>query len=108
MLLKDLYSKWDDKNKSEAEINTENDVGAKSVIKPVDGVETKTEGKSIVFSLGDTKGENAAKAAKEGEQTLPDDLLPNLTPAKGTDSGSHEKGGEHLAAYSGENLLSSS
>jgi len=38
MLLKDLYSKWDDTGNSE-------DVGAKSAVKHVDGVETKADGK---------------------------------------------------------------
>ena len=107
ILPKDLYSKWDDRDNSEAETNTEHDAGAESAVKLVDGVETKVEGKSIVFSPGDTKGKKAAEPAKEGEQTLPDDLFPNPTPAKDTDSGSQDKGGEHLAADSGETLLSS-
>ena len=64
MLPKDLYSKWDDRDKSEAEINTENDAGAEIAVKPVGGVETKAEGKSILFGPGDTKGENAAETAK--------------------------------------------
>jgi len=98
MLPKDLYFKWDDRDNSEAETNTEYDAGAESAVKPVDGVETKAEWKSIVFGPGDTKGKKAAEAAKELEQTLPDDLFPNPTPAKDTDSGSQDKGGEHLAA----------
>ena len=76
-------------------------------MKPVDGGETKAEGKSIAFGLGDTKGKKAAETAKEGEQTLPDDLFPNTTPAKDTDSGSQNKGGEYLAANSGGTRLSS-
>ncbi|KAL2040404.1 hypothetical protein N7G274_006847 [Stereocaulon virgatum] len=67
MLPKDLYSKWDDRDKSEAEINTENDAVAKIAVKPVDGVETKAKRKSILLGPGDTKGENAAEAAKEKE-----------------------------------------
>ncbi len=106
MLPKDLYSKWDDRDNSEAETNTEHDAGGESAVKPVDGVETKAEGKSIGFGPGDTKGKKAAEAAKEGEQTLPDDLFPSPTPAKDTDSGSQDKG-EHLAAVSGETLLNS-
>ena len=102
MLPKDLYSKWDDRDKYEAEINTEKDAGAESAVKPVNGVEAKAEGKSIVFGPGDTKGENAAEAAKEGDQTLPDDLFPDPTPVKDTDLGSQNKGREHLAADSGE------
>ncbi len=43
----------------------------------------------------------AAEAAKEGEQTLHDDLFPSPTPAKATDSGLQDEGGEHLAADSG-------
>ena len=97
MLPKDLYSKWDDTNSSEAETKTEHGAGAESAVKPVDGVETKVEGKSIVFGPGDTKGKKAAEAAKKGEQTLSDDLFPNPTLTKGTDSGSQDKG-EHLAA----------
>ena len=94
ILPKDLYSKWDDRDNSKAETNTGHDAGAESAAKLVDGVETKAEGKSIVFSPGDTKGKKAAEPAKEGEQTLPDDLLPKPTPAKDTDSGSQDKGGE--------------
>ncbi|KAL2044112.1 hypothetical protein ABVK25_012458 [Lepraria finkii] len=108
MLPKDLYSKWDDRDNSEVETNAAHNAGAESTVKPVDGVETKAEGKSIAFSPGDTKGKKAAEPAKEGEQTLPDDLFPNPTPAKDTDSDSQDKGGEHLAADSGETLLSSS
>ena len=107
MLPKDLYSKWDDRDKSEAEINTEHDAGAEIAIKPIDEAETKVEGKSIVFDPGDTKGKKAAEAAKKGKQTLPDDLFPNPTPAKDTDSGSQDKG-EHLAADLGKILLISS
>ncbi|KAL9098975.1 MAG: hypothetical protein Q9163_005458 [Psora crenata] len=103
MLPKDLYSKWDDRDKSEEEINTGHDTVAESAVKPVDGVETKAEGKSIVLSPGDTKGKKAAEAVK-----LPDDMFPNPTPAKDTDSGSQDKGEKHLAADSGETLLSSS
>ncbi|MCJ1241821.1 hypothetical protein MMC14_009827 [Varicellaria rhodocarpa] len=62
MLPKDLYSKWDGRDNSEAETSTDHDLGAESAVKPVDGVETKAEGKSIVFGLGDTKGK-AAEAA---------------------------------------------
>lgn len=68
MLPEDLYSKWDNRNDSEAEINSEHDAGAKSAVKPVDAVETKTEEKSIVSSPGDTKRKKAAEAVKEGSQ----------------------------------------
>ena len=108
MLPKDLYSKWDDRDKSEAGINTEHDADAESAVKPVDRVETKAEERGIAFNPGDTKGKKAAEAAKEGEQALPDDLFPSPTPAKDTDSGLQDKGGEHLPADSGETLLSSS
>ncbi len=104
MLPMDLYSKWDDRDNSEAKTNTEHDAGAESAAKPVDGVETKAERDSIVFGSGDTKGKKAAEVAKEGEQTLPDDLFPNPTPAKDTNSSSQDKGGEHLAADSGATL----
>lgn len=88
-LPKDLYSKWDGNDKSEVETKTEHDTGAESAAKPVDGVETKA---------GDSKGKKAAEAAKEGKQTLPDDLFMNRTPGKDTDLVSQDKGGEHLAA----------
>jgi len=58
MLPKDLYSKWDDRDNSEAEANTDHDAGAESAVKPVDGVETKADGNSIVFGPGDTKAEH--------------------------------------------------
>lgn len=105
ILPKNLYSKWDDRDNSKAETNTEYNAGGKSTIKPIDGVETKAEGKNIRFVPGDTKGKKAAEVAKKGEQTLPNDLFPNPTPAKDTDSGSQDKGGEYLAANSGETLL---
>ena len=105
---KDLRSKWDDRDKSEAETNMEHDAGAESTVKPVDGVETKAEGKKIVFGPGDTKCKKAAEAAKEGEQTLPDDLFLNPTPAKDTDSRSQDEGGDHLAADTGEIVFNSS
>jgi len=91
MLPEDLYSKWDDGNKSEAEINTEHDAGAGSAVKSVDAVTTKEEGKSIVLSPGDTKGKEAAKTAKDGEQRSPDDMIPNPTPAKDTASDSEDR-----------------
>jgi hypothetical protein len=53
MLPKDLYSKWDDKGKSE-------DAGAESTETPVDGVETKEGGKSI-----EAKGKNASVAPSQ-------------------------------------------
>lgn len=62
MLPKDLYSKWDDKDNSEAETNTDHDAGAESAVKPVDRVETKADGKSIVFGPGDTKGKRESAA----------------------------------------------
>ena len=58
MLPKDLYSKWDDRDNSEAEANTDRDAGAESAVKPVDGVETKADGTSIVPGLGDTKAKH--------------------------------------------------
>lgn len=48
MLPEDLYSKWDNKKDSEAEINPEHDAGVKSAVKPADEVETETVKKSIV------------------------------------------------------------
>ena len=58
MLPKDLYSKWDDRNDSEAEANTDHDAGAESAVKPVDGTETEADGKSIAFGPGDTKAKH--------------------------------------------------
>ena len=55
MLPKDLYSKWDDRDNSEGETNTDHDAGAESAVKPVDGVETKADGKS-------TKGKHESAA----------------------------------------------
>lgn len=83
MLPKDLYSKWNDRDDSKAESNTEHDAGAESAIKIVEGGATKAEEKeSIVSGPEDTKGKKAAKAAQGGEQTLPDDLFQKSTPAK--------------------------
>ena len=59
MLPKDLYSKWGNRDNSEAETNTDHDAGAESAVKPVDGVEIKAEGKSIIFGPEDTKGKKA-------------------------------------------------
>lgn len=66
MLPEDLYSKWDNKKESEAEINSEHEAGVKSAIKAVDEVETETEKKSIVSSPGDTKRKKAAETVNEG------------------------------------------
>lgn len=107
MLPKDLYSKWDDGDKSATKTNRGRETDVESHIEPVKGVKTKAEGKGIVFRPGDTKGKKAAKAAKE-EQPLPDDPVPNLTPAKDKDAGSQDEGGEHLAADAGGTSLSSS
>ncbi|KAL8751377.1 MAG: hypothetical protein Q9199_006460 [Rusavskia elegans] len=106
MLPKDLYSKWDKRDDSEAETITEHNAGAESAVKPAGGVETKAEGKLIVHGPGETKGKEAAAAVKEGEQTLPEELFPNPTLAKDTDSGSRDKVGERLAAELGEASLS--
>jgi len=67
ILLKDLYSKWDDRDNSKTEINTEYNVGGKSTIKPIDGVETKAEGKNIEFILENTKGKKIIEVVKERE-----------------------------------------
>jgi hypothetical protein len=58
MLPKDLYSKWDNKDNLETEANTDRVAGAESAVKPVDRVETKADGKSIVFGLRDTKAKH--------------------------------------------------
>ena len=58
--------------RSQVDRQYDHDAGAESSVKPVDGVETKAEDKSIVFGSGDTKSKKAAEAAKEGEQTLPE------------------------------------
>jgi hypothetical protein len=50
------------KDNSEAETNTDHDAGAESAVKPVDAVETKADGKSIVFGPGDTKGKHESVA----------------------------------------------
>lgn len=69
MLPEDLYSKWDDKEDSEAETSS---IHAESSIKPVDGVETdNTERESAVLGRGDTKGKKPAVAVKGGEPSLP-------------------------------------
>ena len=44
MLPKDLYLKWDDSDDFDI---TEDDAGAESAVKPVDGVETKVGGESL-------------------------------------------------------------
>ena len=62
MLSKVEFFKWDDSNSSN---NTEHDAGG--AVKPVDGVETKVEGKSLVSGLGNTKGKKAAEVVIEGQ-----------------------------------------
>ncbi|KFY96066.1 hypothetical protein V500_02577 [Pseudogymnoascus sp. VKM F-4518 (FW-2643)] len=57
MLPNDLYSIWDDRADSEA--SSDNDVAA---VKPANGVESKDDGKSAVFSPGDTKGRYGSAA----------------------------------------------
>ena len=91
MLPKDLYSKWDDKDKSETETNTKHGAGSESAVKSVDGLKTKAEGKSIAFGPADTSGKRAAETAEEGELKLPGDLSPNPKPAKDKDSTSQDK-----------------
>lgn len=57
MLPEDLYSKWDDKDGFEAETNPERDAGTESAdtaVKPVNGVETNRDSKSITSGPGDT------------------------------------------------------
>ena len=85
MLPKDLYSKWDDKDKSETDTNTEHDAASESAVKPVVGVKTKAKGKSIAFGPADTSGKKAAETAKEEELKLPGDPLTNPKPAKDKD-----------------------
>lgn len=108
MLPKDLYSRWDDKDSSEAESKPGHGAEAESAMKPADGVETNAEGKSIVFGPAGTKGNKAVEAAKSREQTLLDNLLPNRTLPKDIDSDSQDNRGKDLAADSGETLSSSS
>jgi hypothetical protein len=57
MLPNDLYSIWDDRADSEASLD--NDVPA---VKPANGVESKADGKSALFSPGDTKGRYGSAA----------------------------------------------
>ena len=60
-----LYSKWDHKDDSEAETATDHGTGAESVVKPVDGVETKADAKSIVAGLEDTKVQEKETTVQE-------------------------------------------
>jgi len=64
---------------------------------------TEPETRSLQTRAFEVTSDNtkAAEAAKEGEQTLRNDLFPSPTPAKDTDSGLQDEGGEHLAADSG-------
>lgn len=107
ILPEDLYSKWDNKKDSEAEINSEHDGGVKSAVKPVDEVETETEKKSIVSSPGDPKRKKAADTVKEGQQKLPNELSLNPMLAKNADSGSQDQGEKHLATASEKARLNS-
>ncbi len=61
MLPKDLYSKRDYRDNSEAKINTKHDAGAESAVKPVDRVETKAEGRSVEFDPEDTKSKKSRR-----------------------------------------------
>ena len=59
MLPNDLYSIRDDRANSEA--SSDNDV-AVAAVKPANGVESKADDKSAVFSPGDTKGRYGSAA----------------------------------------------
>ena len=66
MLPKDLYSKWDDRDDSDAEADTGHDAEAESAVKPFDTVETKAEGERTVSGPKDTncKQESAVTSQK--------------------------------------------
>lgn len=111
MLPKDLYSKWDDGDDSEAKTNTEHDARGESSVKKENDVGAKSAGKkangeekSIGSSPDGKKGKRPMEAAEEGERKLPDDLLPTSTPAKDKLSNSQDKGGENPVTDSGETL----
>lgn len=100
-----MYSKWDDKDISEVKTDKEHDLGAENALKPVDGVEIKAEGKSIVSGPAGTKDKKAAEVAKAGEQAVPYDLFPYPKPVEDKDSGLQDKAEKHLTAGSGDQIL---
>ena len=91
MLPLDLYSKWDSKGIPESETNMKEDADNESAVKPRGGVNSETEGKSMVSSPANARGMKATKVTKEEEQVLTDSTLPNPTPTKGTGLGSQER-----------------
>ena len=103
MLPEDLYSKWDDEDKSEAKTSPKQDAGAESAGMSVGGEETKAEGKSMIVGAGNMKGKKAAKPAREGEEAFSHDHPRKPSPAKTSESNSKEKGRENLASDTGEN-----
>ena len=103
MLPQDLYSRWDNRAKSDEETEPDHEARADSAVKPVDEVEAKAEEQSIMSTPGDMKSKTPADAVQS-----PDDSFLNATPAKDTDLGSQEKGEEHLTNESEKTLLSSS
>ncbi|KFY67379.1 hypothetical protein V496_01570 [Pseudogymnoascus sp. VKM F-4515 (FW-2607)] len=63
MLPKDLYSMWDDRTNSEAPSNSDT-----AAVEPVNGIESKPDGKSAVFRPRDTKGKHESATNCEGSQ----------------------------------------
>ena len=47
------FSRWDDEDITEDEANMEHGARAQSAVEFLDGVETRAEGKSVAFGLGD-------------------------------------------------------
>ncbi|OBT60334.1 hypothetical protein VE03_10339 [Pseudogymnoascus sp. 23342-1-I1] len=70
MLPNDLYSMWDDRADSEAP--SDNDVAA---VKPINGIESKADGKSAVFSPEGTKGRHESATNRERCPPRKEDLL---------------------------------
>jgi hypothetical protein len=70
MLPKDLYSIWDDRTDSEAPSN--NDAAA---VEPVNGIESKPDGKSAVFRPGDTTGKHESSMNCRGSPPWKKDLV---------------------------------
>lgn len=97
MLPKDLYAKWDDTVSAEAKSTTEHDAGAKKTQKPIDKDNIRAEEKSAAADPIGTKAMEATGSAKEVQQTVPDDLPANPTPAKGGNHVSQAKGDGHPA-----------
>ena len=87
MLPEDLYSKWNDNEKSEAETTTDQQADHKGGVGTANRVATKADGKGFFPGPEDPKRGESTEKAKSQKQLMPEDQVLDSSAAKPTGLG---------------------